>query len=142
VEELVTHGPSDLEYDPQLAVVAEWRDAETLFDAHLDDAILDAMLEGAADGDDVEYSWPMLGVARVMKAYSAAKVLFGSTGPVPEGMSATVALRVAWLRERHAAIRAVLLRKVNQFESAEGYRPPFWELRRLAIESERETDPS
>ena len=52
VKRFETHGPSDLEHDPQLAVVAEWRDPETLFQAHLDDAVVDSMLEGAAAGDD------------------------------------------------------------------------------------------
>lgn len=137
VEELTTHGPSDLEYDPQMAVVAEWRDPETLFQSHLDDAILDAMLAGAADGDEVEYFWPMLGVARILKAYSAIKVYFGGIGPIPEGMSATVALRVQWLRERHAAIREGLLTRIADYEEEHGHRPPFWELRRLAVRAER-----
>ena len=31
VEHFITQMPADLEYDPQLSVVAEWRDPETLF---------------------------------------------------------------------------------------------------------------
>src|SRR4029453_14375858 len=42
-----TQEPSDLEYDPQLRVVAEWRDPETLFQDHADNAVIDVMLEAA-----------------------------------------------------------------------------------------------
>ncbi len=42
VENFVTQMPSDLEYDPQLSVVAEWRDRETLFKDHIDNAAMDA----------------------------------------------------------------------------------------------------
>ena len=41
-----TQEPSDLEYDPQLRVVAEWRNPELLAKDHFDNAVLDAMLEG------------------------------------------------------------------------------------------------
>jgi hypothetical protein len=51
VRHFETQEPSDLEYDPQLAVVAEWRDAASLFDDHIDNAVIDAMLEGADRGD-------------------------------------------------------------------------------------------
>ena len=41
-----TQEPSDLEYDPQLVVVAEWRDPKALRDDHIDNAVIDVMLEG------------------------------------------------------------------------------------------------
>jgi hypothetical protein len=47
VENFVTQMPSDLEYDPQLTVVAEWRDPATLFKDHIDNAVMDALLERA-----------------------------------------------------------------------------------------------
>ncbi|MDP2037314.1 MAG: YiiX/YebB-like N1pC/P60 family cysteine hydrolase, partial [Ignavibacteria bacterium] len=37
-----TQEPSDLEYDPQLKVVAEWRNPETLYQDHVDNAIVEA----------------------------------------------------------------------------------------------------
>ena len=52
VREFETYGPSDLEYDPKLSVVAEWRDPEALFADHVDVAVIDALLEGARRGDD------------------------------------------------------------------------------------------
>jgi len=39
-----TQEPSDLEYDPQLRVVAEWHNPETLYKDHLDNAVIDVML--------------------------------------------------------------------------------------------------
>lgn len=135
VRHFVTHGPSDLEYDPQLVVVAEWRNAETLWQDHLDGAILDALLEGAAEGDDVSHSRAMLPIARLLKGWSWVKNRFGAEGPIPEGMSATVALRVEWLRERHRAIKAAVEEAAGAFEEEHGYRPPYWELVRLANEA-------
>ena len=47
VRNFETQEPSDLEYDPQLKVVAEWRDLDILYKDHIDNAILDVRLEGA-----------------------------------------------------------------------------------------------
>src|SRR5881392_831153 len=55
-----TQEPSDLEYDPQLRVVAEWRDPETLFQDHLDNAVIDALLEEAEAGQPLDYPRFML----------------------------------------------------------------------------------
>ncbi len=131
VEHLQTHSPSDLEYDPQLAVVAEWHDAGTLLDDHVDNAIIDAMLEGAERGDPLRYDLGKLPLARAAKAYSAVLNLFGGEGPVPEGMSATVALRATWLAERHAALKTEVLAAVRS-QQARGRTPAYWELVALA----------
>ncbi|MBK6579014.1 MAG: hypothetical protein IPG17_23060 [Sandaracinaceae bacterium] len=135
VREFVTHGPSDLEYDPKLTVVAEWRDPEALFADHVDAAVIDALLEGARRGDSVVHDWRMLPMARVMKGYSALLNLFGRVGPVPEGMTATVALRVRALHELHAGIRRRVETAARAFEREHGYRTPYWELVRLAREA-------
>src|SRR5947199_229831 len=47
VRHFTTQAPADLEYDPQLVVVAEWRDPEALARDHVHNAIIDAMLEEA-----------------------------------------------------------------------------------------------
>lgn len=57
---------------------------------------------------------------------------FGAVGPIPEGMSATTALRVDWLKRRHADLRERLLPRVEAFRRERGYTPPYWELVRLA----------
>jgi hypothetical protein len=132
VEQFETHGPTDIEYDPKLVVVAEWRDPATLFDDHIDNAIIDAMLEGAELGDQLGYDYQALPLARLAKGYSLVLNLLGKPGPVPEGMSATRALRAQWLDARHAAIRAGVLPRVNTFRETRGYTPPYWELVAMA----------
>jgi hypothetical protein len=138
VRHFVTHGPSDLEYDPKVVVVFEWRDPETLFLDHVDNAVIDAMLESAEAGADLDYDLALLPFARLAKAWSATKNLLGGVGPVPEGMSATTALRAEWLKERHAEIRTRVLSRVEEFRRAEGYTPPYWELVEMARESRDE----
>jgi len=63
-----TQEPSDLEYDPQLRVVAEWRDPETLFKDHADNAVIDVMLEAAEHGEKLSYNYWLLPPVRVAKA--------------------------------------------------------------------------
>src|SRR2546427_13247628 len=60
---------------------------------HIDNAAIDAMLEGAEAGDALSYPWYQLSVARLGKAYSWFVGGFGGQGPVPQGMSARAALR-------------------------------------------------
>lgn len=132
VEQFETHGPSDLEYDPKVVVVAEWRDREALFDDHVDNAVIDAMLEAAERGNDIEYDYRYLPVARAMKAYSLLLNAFGKPGPVPEGMGATTALRSRWLADQHAAIKAGVLERVSAFRAEHDYEPPYWRLFQMA----------
>src|SRR6266498_1270270 len=88
VKHLATQEPSDLEYDPQIRVVAEWRDPGTLFQDHADNAVIDAMLENADRGEPLEYSQLMLPLARLAKGHSAVLNRPGQAGAVPEAMSA------------------------------------------------------
>ena len=136
VRHFETQEPSDLEYDPQLRVVAEWRDPETLFKDHADNAVIDVMLERAEAGERLGYNLWLLPTARLAKLYSVVKNKFGGIGPIPEGMSATTALRVERLKQNHAALRARLLERVEKFKAERGYMPPYWELRRLAREAQ------
>ncbi len=135
VENFVTQMPSDLEYDPQLSVVAEWRNSEALFDDHLYNAVIDAMLECAENGDEIEYNHFLLPVVRVLKGYSMVKNWFGGIGPVPEGMSATQAIKSDAFIGRHEALRKETREKAAEFERVNGYTPPYWELVKLAQES-------
>jgi len=132
VKHFETQEPSDLEYDPQLRVVAEWRDPETLFQDHADNAVIDALLEDAEAGRGLDYPWLMLPGVRVAKGYSLVLNSLGRVGPVPEGMSATSALRHKAFSKRHAAIRARLLALADNFKKQNGYTPPYWELVNLA----------
>jgi hypothetical protein len=135
VRHFETQEPSDLEYDPQLRVVAEWRDPETLFKDHVDNAVIDAMLEGAERGDKLDYNHWLLPFARLAKVWSVMLNQFGKIGPIPEGMSATTALRVDRLKQDHAAIVARVMTAAEVFRTERGYAPPYWELVRLAREA-------
>jgi len=135
VETLVTQEPADLEYDPQLTVVAEWRDPEVLFRDHVDNAVLDVLLEQADRGLRLDHSPWTLPLARVVKAYSVARNLAGGVGPVPEGMSAATALRARRLDALHADVARGALDGAAAFARERGYRPPYWELVTLARES-------
>jgi hypothetical protein len=129
-----TQEPSDLEYDPQLSVVAEWRDPDTLFNDHADSAVVDAMLERAEAGTRLEYARWRLPLARMAKTYSALRIASGHQGPIPEGMSAETALRFEAFTAWHRTIRDAVLSEASAFQKRSGYRPPYWELVRLARE--------
>ena len=135
VENFVTQMPSDLEYDPQLAVVGEWRDTKALFEDHLYNAVIDGMLVCAEQGQEIDYKLWMLPVVRAVKAYSYLMNVFGKTGPVPEGMSAIQALKSEAFIQRHEILKAQVLRQANKFSESQGYTPPYWELVRMAEEA-------
>lgn len=123
-----TQEPSDLEYDPQLRVIAEWRDTETLFKDHIDNAIIEVMLELAESGKELNYSWYMLPIARMTKLYSSLLNVFGLVGPVPEGMSATAALRNKRLTDDHNAIKERVESMAIEFKKQNNYTAPYWQL--------------
>jgi hypothetical protein len=140
VRHFETQEPSDLEYDPQLRVVAEWRDPETLWKDHVDNAVIDAMLEDAETGERITYDWYKLPAVRIMKAYSMLKNWFGGVGPIPEGMSATSALKNDSFSKSHTGIKSRLLELAGRFRDAQGYAPPYWELVKLARQAKSESE--
>jgi hypothetical protein len=123
-----TQEPSDLEYDPQLRVIAEWRDPETLFKDHIDNAVIEAMLESSEKGRDLNYSRYQLPLARIAKLYSQLLNVFGLIGPVPEGMSATAGLHNNQLSEDHQAIKEKVELMAKEFKKRHNYTAPFWQL--------------
>jgi hypothetical protein len=132
VEQFETLGPSDLEYDPKVVVVGEWRNRATLFDDHVDNAVIDAMLEAAEGGKAIDYDYRDLPMARLAKAYSLVLNAVGRPGPVPEGMDATTALRSRWLADQHGGLRAGVLKRADAFRTEYGYEPPYWQLVEMA----------
>ncbi|MHB8109871.1 MAG: YiiX/YebB-like N1pC/P60 family cysteine hydrolase [Syntrophorhabdaceae bacterium] len=132
VKNFVTQAPADLEYDPQLSVVAEARDTGALFQAHVDDAVIDAMLEGADRGDRFEIPWYLLISAGFAKTYSVVLNFFGKIGPVPEGMSVAAAVKAMELEKKHKRLKTEVLSATAVFAKENGYRPPYWELVRMA----------
>jgi len=138
VRHFETQEPSDLEYDPQLCVVAEWRDRDALFRDHADNAVTDALLEDAETGRPLDYPRFMLPFARLAKGYSVMLNSLGRVGPIPEGMSAMAALRHKTFSKRHGAILARLLELAEGFRRQNGYTPPYWELVNLARRATRD----
>ncbi len=104
----------------------------TLFKDHLDNAIIDVMLEQAEEGEELPYAWYALPLARAVKAYSSVLNLFNRVGPIPEGMSATAALRNTEFSSRHEAIKQGLEARAAAYAAQRGYKPPYWELVGLA----------
>ncbi|PKK83175.1 MAG: hypothetical protein CVT49_09690 [candidate division Zixibacteria bacterium HGW-Zixibacteria-1] len=135
VRNFTTEEPSDLEYDPQLRVVAEWRDYETLYKDRLDNAVVDIMLESADNGEQLDYDWYVLPPGRVLKLYSMILNQFNAVGPVPEGMNASAALRNKWFSNKHLAAKERLMVLADKFKQEYGYLPPYWELIKLAREA-------
>jgi hypothetical protein len=123
-----TQEPSDLEYDPQLRVIAEWRDPETLFKDHIDNAVIEVMLERAESGKELNYSWYLLPIARIIKLYSSLLNVFGLVGPIPEGMSATAALRNQRLTDDHHSIKDRVESMAIEFKKQHNYTSPYWQL--------------
>jgi hypothetical protein len=132
VRHFETQEPSDLEYDPQLVVVAEWRDPATLWQDHVDNAVLDAMLEDADSGTGLGYPWYRLPLVRLAKAYSAVRVVSGGHGPIPEGMSPESALRHEAFVKRQRWLAARVQATAAAIEAKQGYRPSYWALVDLA----------
>lgn len=138
VRHFETQEPSDLEYDPQLRVVAEWRDPDTLKKDRFDNAVTEVMLEGAEKGDMLGYQRSLLPLSRLVKLYSMVLNLANRTGVIPEGMSATTALRIEEYSMKHEAIKKGLVDKAEQFRQEKGYETPYWELVKLAREAKQE----
>ena len=132
VENFVTQMPSDLEYDPQLSVVAEWRDPETLYKDHLDNAVMDAMLEQANNGKQIDYNIWQLPLVRIIKAYCMVKNAFGKEGLIPEGMSATKALKNQRFVAMNKYVKNGTQKLADEFEKQNHYRAPYWQLVKFA----------
>ena len=132
VENFITQMPSDLEYDPQLSVVAEWRDPETLFKDHVDNAAMDALLEKANKGATIDYNIWQLPIVRVIKGYCVIKNLFGKIGMIPEGMSATKALKNQTFVAMHVQVKNKTMQMADEFFKKNGYRAPYWQLVKFA----------
>ena len=139
VENFVTQMPSDLEYDPQLAVVAEWRDPTTLYKDHIDNAVMDAMLQQANAGKAINYNIWQLPVVRIVKGYCMIKNMFGKPGIIPEGMSATRALKNQSFVATNVDIQNKTQKLADEFVKQKQYRPPYWQLVKFAEAAAKES---
>lgn len=132
VENFVTQMPSDLEYEPKLSVVAEWRDPETLWKDHVDNAVMDILLESADNGEIIEYNRWLLPFIRVYKVYCMGLNYVGYETKIPEGMTATRALKNLNFVEKHQTLLENTHNSIDEFINVNKYRPPFWTIIELA----------
>lgn len=121
--------PSDIEYDPRLAHVAEWIKMDTLKEDRYDNAILDVLLEMAEQGYDLSYEWYKYPAGSVVKGWSAISNLFGAKSTIPPGMSTDASLRVYSLTSKiHPVLKEALRQKAAAFRKSNNYEPPYWKL--------------
>jgi hypothetical protein len=133
VREFTTLLPSDLEYDPRLVAIAEWRNVRGLIDYRLDNVILDVLLEVADEGARLSYPWYRLPVARLLKAWSVGQALVGAVPTIPKGMTASAALRIEALTKTiHPLLRREVEGEQRRFRDENGYEAPYWVLVELA----------
>jgi len=128
VKNFETQEPSDLEYDPQLSVIAEWRDLETLYKDHIDNAVVDAILEWSEEGNEITTDWFKLPIVKVLKLYSSILNQFNIAGLIPEGMNSSSALRHEAFKNLHGEIKLFVQTKANNFRNTNNYNPPYWRL--------------
>ena len=128
VTNFITQMPSDLEYDPSLMVVSEYKDPETLYKDHVDNAVMDALITEANAGAKLDYNIFMLPVARIIKGYCLIKNAFGKPGIIPEGMSAMQALKNENFVKIYNQSREKTYALAKEFQQENSYRAPYWQL--------------
>ena len=135
--------PSDLEYDPRLVPVAEWRNLKALNRERVDGAILDALLERAERGADLACPTRYLPVARLKMALSAVQEALGMKRSLPRGLGAAQAVRAYGLDHRiFPVLRADVESRAAVFEASKGHPPPLWDLVAMAREAVEAEGPS
>ncbi len=125
--------PADLEYDPRLAPVAEWRNLEALSYDRLDNVTLDVLLEAAERGDHLGYSPLAVLPGGAIKLWSGLESVMGSTPTIPAGMSVGTALRVrSLIKVVHPKLRAAIAIADAKYRTEHGYPAPYWTLTAIA----------
>lgn len=132
VEHFVTQMPSDLEYDPQLTVVAEWKDNETLLKDHIYNAVMDGLITEADKGKEIIFPRWQLPFARLLKAYCFVMNKFGKVAIIPEGMSAEQALKNQSFVSMFQTVKNAVEKDVQLFIQQKHYNPPYWQMVKMA----------
>ena len=96
---------------------------------------MDALLESANKGLEIEYNQWLLPLARIVKGFSMLQNAIGKPGIIPEGMSATQALKNNAFVELYQETRTKTEGEIQQFIRDKGYRPPYWQLVAFAREA-------
>jgi hypothetical protein len=132
VTNFVSQMPSDLEYDRNIELIAEWYDTDLLLNDHLYNAAMDGLYSRASLGKEPGYNHFKLPLARLLKGWCMIKNAFGGIGAIPEGMSATVALKNVWLTEQHQQLLNQLKKEVELYEKQHHHLPPYWQMVAMA----------
>ena len=128
VQHFITQMPSDLEYDPQLSIITEWRASASLKKDHLDNAVIDELLQQADAGKKIDYNIFMLPIARCIKGWCIIKNICGSIGIIPEGMTATQALKNESFEQMNVTLKTKAIKLADNFMIKNKYYPPYWKL--------------
>lgn len=132
VTNFVSQMPSDLEYDRNIELIAEWYDTDLLLNDHLYNAAMDGLYSRASLGKEPGYNHFKLPLARLLKGWCMIKNAVGGIGAIPEGMSATVALKNVWLTEQHQQLLNQLKKEVELYEKQHHHLPPYWQMVAMA----------
>ncbi len=121
--------PSDLEYDPALTPVAEWRNIERLRDERFNNAVFDALIDGADMGDRLGYALDEVPLALLVKAWSVIQGYRGLPEEIPDGMGPFDALRFRALTERiHPLLKKDVRGAADWLTKKQGFEPTYRQL--------------
>jgi hypothetical protein len=90
------------------------------------------MLEQADKGATVGYNRWMLPLVRVLKGWCLLLNAMGKVGKIPEGMSATQALKNQYVVDMHKAVNQQTKVLADGFIKEHQYFPPYWQMVALA----------
>ena len=126
--------PSDLQFNPGLAPVAEWRSTGSLRDRRYESAVFDALLNGAEKGDRLGYPLYKLPGAVLLKVWSMVQKIRGGKPDIPEGIGAVTALRLTSLSEVILPrLKEDVKNTATNHRRAKGYEPTYRELYEMAL---------
>ena len=125
--------PSDLEYEPGLALVAEWRNIEQIRQERIKNALYDALTAGAGMGDRLGYPMDEAPLALLVKGWSVVQFYRGKESKIPDGMGALDALRYrAFTGRVYPHFEKNLRGAAVWLNKKQGFEPTFWQLAGLA----------
>jgi len=97
-------------------------------------------LEEADKGKEIKYNHWQLPLVRLVKGWCIIKNYFGKSGIIPEGMSATQALKNQYFVSMYKSLKATTSIKIQHFIEVNNYQPPYWQMINLAREAAAETE--
>ena len=99
---------------------------------------MDVLLEKAEKGREINYSIIRLPLVRVVKGWCMLNNFFGKPAIIPEGMSATQALKNQFFVAMYVKLSNATKLLADQFIIEKHYKPPYWQLVNLARKANQE----